>query len=186
MTSPKPRPSTGPRPIRLASPPPLLRGKARTAHRAVASFRARTYQTILFLLDIAERLSADFSSREDRFGLDWNTLSGQVLAHYKSDVSQTLAELQESVMSREGAQCLPKGLYRNLLDFLEEGAEFMKWARSAERAATAATPPEEEGVAASVRTTQACARFQKACLEIQQHICIYENERDPSEESFFT
>jgi hypothetical protein len=82
-------------------------------------------------------------------------------------------------MSKEGAHSLPKGLYRHLLDFVDEALEFLKWARTPVAEDRAEGQPES-------RSMQACKRFQKACVELRQHICIFENERAPGEASFFS
>ena len=119
--------------------------------------------------------------------MDWRELARPVVAQYKSDVFLVLRTLQEMVMSKDGARDLPKGLYRNLLDFLERCAGFERAARgpdfeeAAARLAPAATAAEREANA----FLQACGALKTACLEMRQHICIFENERPAGEASFF-
>ena len=156
-------------------------------HKAEAKIRTRIYQDILALLDIAERLTLDLSCHEDRYGLEWNSLARQIYAQYNADVVKIVPGFQTKIMSKEGALGLPKGLYRNLLDFAEECVAFMKWARGAidGNAAGERPPPTAAPAPAGNEFLQACQRFKRACTEMRQQICIFENERPPSEESFF-
>lgn len=168
-------------PVRMGDRSDLVRqqkAKVEEKHKAEAKIRTRIYQDILALLDIAERLTLDLSGHEDRFGLEWNGLARQIQAQYNADLVKIIPGLQTMIMSKEGAQGLPKGLYRNLLDFAENCVGFMKEARGAGDG----SPAPERGKA---EFSQACAGFKKACIEMRQHICIFENERGAAEESFF-
>ena len=177
-------------PIRMGDRSDLARkemAKAEEKHVAEAKIRTRIYQDILALLDLSERLTLDLSSHEDRFGIEWNGLAQQIHAQYHADVVKIVPGFQAKVLSKEGAHGLPKGLYRHLLDFAEECVALMKWTRSASAgsiagtlAPTASAPPRQES-----EFMQACQRFHKACVEMRQQICIFENERPAGEESFF-
>lgn len=134
-------------------------------HKAEAKIRTRIYRDILALLELAERLTMDLSAHEDRYGLEWNGLARQIHAQYHADIVKIVPEFQEKIMSKEGAQGLPKGLYRALLDFADACAAFLK-------------KPDDDFL-------EAAQRFKKACLEMRQQICIFENERPAGEESFF-
>ena len=147
-------------------------------HKAEAKIRTRIYQDILALLDIAERLALDLSSHGDRFGLEWNGLTKQIYVQYNADLAKIIPGLQAMIMSKAGAQGLPKGLYRHLLDFAEACAGFMKDARGA--GAESFSPERGKN-----EFSQSCAGFKKACAEMRQEICIFENERGAGEESFF-
>jgi len=148
-------------------------------HKVASKVRTRIYQDILALLDIADRLTQDLSSQEDRYGLEWHSLARQLKEHYKVDVITIVPRLQTMIMSKDGAQGLPKALYRNLLDYMERCQEFMKWIRSP--AGTDSGPSGSENP-----FKQTCGQFQKHCTEMQQQICIFENERAETEESFFS
>ena len=145
---------------------------------AATKVRTRIYQDILTLLNIAERLAMDFSSRADRYGLEWFALARQIKTQYAEDVAQIVPGLKEMVMSKAGTQGLPTGLYRRLLEFNEQCSEFMDWMRR---------PTDEIPVAEGEDSPfmQVCRRFKKNCSDMQQEICIYENERPKGEESFF-
>lgn len=176
----KPSPKTPP-PIRMGDRSDLARKTKATdesRHKTVAEFRAKIYQDIMALLDIADRLTLDLSRHEDRYGLEWLGLARQIGAHYKIDVLKIVPDFQARVLSKDGAQCLPKALYRHFLDFADECLEFLKWARAPVGEDTAAG--QAEGL-----PMQACQRFRKACVEMRQQICIFENERAPGEDSFF-
>jgi len=147
--------------------------------KVASKVRTRIYRQILALLDIADRLTLDVSSKEDRFGLEWSSLIRQIKEHYKDDVVKIVPLLQTLIMSKEGAQGLPKELYRNLLDYLEECQNFMKWIRSP----SSNDPVPEEQENPFMETGQ---QFKKCCTEMQQQICIFENERGENEESFFS
>ena len=161
--------------------------KIAAQHKAEAKIRIRIYQDILTLLDIADRLTLDLSRHEDRFGLEWLGLARQIYAKYTADVVKVVPEFQSKIMSKEGAQGLPKGLYRNLLDFAEECGTFMKWARGAAEGNPGCIPAPSPATPAGPESEfmQACQRFKKACAEMRQQICIFENERPKNEESFF-
>ena len=163
------------------------KAKAEEKHVAEAKIRTRIYQDILALLDIAERLTLDLSRHEDRFGLEWLGLARQIYVKYTADVVKVVPEFQAKIMSKEGAHGLPKGLYRNLLDFADECGTFVKWARSAAEGtpAGAAAPSPAAPADSNSEFVQACQRFKKACAEMRQQICIFENERPAGEESFF-
>jgi len=154
------------------------KAKAKAKHLVAAKVRVRMYRNILALLDIAERLTLDLSSQEDSYGLEWHPLARQIKEQYKADVGKIVPRLQSIVMSKEGAQGLPKELYRNLLKFVDECLEFMKWIRS-----PSGDNPDPNS--SESQFMQTCQEFKKCCSEMQQHICIFENERDSSEESFF-
>lgn len=186
----KPKPPKEPPPLRMGDRSDQVRqhkAKAEEQHQAEAKIRTRIYQDILALLDIAERLTLDLSSQEDRFGIEWNGLARQIHAQYNADLLKIIPGFQAMAMSKEGAHGLPKGLYRNLLDFAEECAGFLKWARSANDGAVLDPRPPKSPAPESGEThfRQACERFKKACVEMRQQICIFENERAPGEESFF-
>ena len=176
-----PKPVSSIPPIRMGDRSDLVRkqkAKAEAQQKTEAKIRTRIYQDILTLLDIADRLTLDFSGQVDRYGLDWYSLARQVNAHYKADVLKIIPGLQSMIMSKEGAQGLPKGTYRQLLDFVEECREFTKWAQGPTGEEVSETQPASP-------FQQACKRFHKACAEMQQQICIFENERGAEEESFF-
>lgn len=164
-----------------------VKAKVEAQHKAEAKIRTRIYQDILALLDIAERLTLDLSRHEDRFGLEWLGLARQIYAKYTADVVKVVPEFQAKIMSKEGAHGLPKGLYRNLLDFADECGTFVKWARSAAEGTPvgAAAPSPAAPADSNSEFMQACQRFKKACAEMRQQICIFENERPAGEESFF-
>ncbi len=149
------------------------------AEQVVASkVRTRMYRNILALLDISDRLTLDMSSQEDRYGIEWHSLAQKIKEQYTADVVKIVPRLQNMLMSKEGAQGLPKELYRNLLAFVDECLEFMKWIRSPASANPSSNPSDNPFM-------QTCQQFKKRCGEMQQHICIFENERVASEESFF-
>lgn len=176
----KPPPKEIP-PVRMGDRSDLVRkqkAKVEEKHKAEAKIRVRIYQDILALLDIAERLTLDLSSHEDRYGLEWNGLARQIHAQYNADLVKIIPGLQAMIMSKEGTHGLPKGLYRSLLDFGEECGGFMKEARGAGDASSAPARGKDE-------FCQASAKFKKACVEMRQQICIFENERGVGEESFF-
>lgn len=154
------------------------KAQAEEKHQTEAKIRVRIYRDVLALLDIAERLTLDLSSQVDRFGLEWNGLAKQIRAQYNADLVKIIPGLQTMILSKEGAQGLPQGLYRHLLDFAEECVGFMKWARTANDETP--SPEREES-----HSMQVCAGFKKLCVEMRQQICIFENERGPGEESFF-
>ncbi len=167
---------------------PLRKPSAKPAtDKPAAEFRARIYQQILSLLDMTEKLSLDLFRQEDPYGLDWHGLARQVVSLYKTDVVQAIQALREMVMSKDGARRLPKVLYRNLLDYLEAGAVFTEGARGGgfEAAAASLSPRMTAEERAGNLFLRACDRFRKATLDLQQHICIFENERPTGEESFF-
>ena len=156
-------------PVRMGDRSDLVRqqkAKAEEKHKADAKIRTRIYQDILALLDLAERLTMDLSAHEDRYGIEWNGLARQIHAQYHADIVKIVPAFQDKIMSKEGAQGLPKGLYRALLDFADACAAFLK-------------RPENDFMEAS-------QRFKKACVEMRQQICIFENERPANEESFFS
>jgi hypothetical protein len=161
--------------------------KPMAGNPAVAAFRARIYQTLLGLLEAVDKLSPEILWQADGYGLDWHGLARPVVAHYKSDLFHAIQVFQDMVMSKEGARDLPKGLYRNLLDFLERCAEFLRAARGPdfEEAAARLSPAAPAAEREANPFLQACGGFKKACLEMRQHICIFENERPAAEESFF-
>ena len=186
----EPKPPKEPPPLRMGDRSDQVRqhkAKIEEKHQAEAKIRTRIYQDILALLDIAERLTLDLSSQEDRFGIEWNGLARQIHAQYNADLLKNIPGFQAMAMSKEGAHGLPKGLYRNLLDFAEECAGFLKCARSANDGAVLDPRPPKSPAPESGEThfRQACERFKKACVEMRQQICIFENERAPGEESFF-
>ena len=177
-------------PIRMGDRSDLARehkAQAEAKHKAEAKIRTRIYQDILALQDIAERLTLDLSCHQDRYGLEWNGLARQIYLQYNADVIKVVPGFQAKIMSKEGAQGLPKGLYRNLLDFADECVAFMKWALGAcsEDSARARLSSVSDPVRQESEFMQACQRFKKACAEMRQHICIFENERSANEESFF-
>ena len=147
-------------------------------NKTVAKFRTKVYQDILALLDIADRLTLDLSRHEDRYGLEWQGLARQISAQYRIDALKIIPIFQSLILSKEGAQCLPKGLYRQLLEYVDECSEFLKWARAPDADDLAGNPPESMSM-------QASQRFKRACIELRQQICIFENERGAAEESFF-
>jgi len=155
------------------------KAKEEDQHKVASKVRIRMYQNILALLDISDRLTLDVSSKEDRYGLEWYSLARQIKNHYKDDVVKIVPRLQTMIMSKEGAQGLPKALYRNLLDFMERCQDFMKWIRS-----PSGNDPEPESQGNPFMET--CQQFKKHCTEMQQQICIFENERGENEESFFS
>ena len=177
----KPKPSKDLPPIRMGDRTDQLRErKAQTAekHKTEAKVRNRIYQDLLALLDIAERLNLDLSGHEDRYGLEWNALARPIREHYHEDLVKIIPGLQAMILSKDGAHGLPKALYRHLLDFAEECGGFLKDARSPADATPAAERAKDD-------FQGACARFRKACVEMRQQICIFENERGTGEESFF-
>ncbi|MDD2520809.1 MAG: hypothetical protein PHR34_07650 [Kiritimatiellae bacterium] len=166
-------------PLRLGGTADAVRRKKNQAekqHKAEARIRVRIYRDLLALLDIAERLTLDLSGHRDRYGLEWNSLARQIACHYNADLLELIPQLQDKIMSKEGAHGLPKGLYRHLLDFAGECDAFLKAAR---RIRDAAPDGLESGF------MDACERFKQACVEMRQQICIFENERGAGEESFF-
>lgn len=176
------------RPIRMGGGGVLRRGPGAPAPRQpAAEFRVQIYQHLLALLDMADKLSLDLFRQEDPYGLDWHGLARQVVAHYKADGVQVIQALRGMVMSKEGAQYLPKGLYRNFLEYLEACARFMDSARGAgfEEAAGMLTPKVSAADRAENPFLRACGQFKKATHDMQQHVCIFENERAAGEESFF-
>ena len=155
-------------PIRMGDPSDVARKqKAQLADKSQADVKIRTgiYRDVLVLLDLADRLTMDLSSHEDRYGIEWNGLARQLHAQYLADVVKIVPAFQAKIMSKEGAHGLPKGLYRALLDFADACAAFLK-------------KPDDDFL-------EAAQRFKKACLEMRQQICIFENERPAGEESFF-
>jgi hypothetical protein len=168
-------------PVRKGHPASLIRGKearGKEQNQTEAEFRRKVYQDIIALLDIADRLTQDLSRHEDRYGLEWLGLARQINEHYKVDLLKIIPEFHALVMSKEGTHCLPKGLYRQLLDYVDECGEFLKWARTPVGEDLTEGHPESQ-------STQSCKRFRKACVEMRQQICIFENERAPGETSFF-
>ncbi len=168
-------------PIRMGDRSDRVRKqKAKTQERnqTVGEFRVNVYQDLIALLDIAERLTLDLSRHEDRYGLEWLGLARQISEQYKADVLRIIPEFQALVLSKDGAHSLPKELYRPLLEFVDECVEFLKWARAPVGEDLAEGHPESLSM-------QACKRFKKACIEMRQKICIFENERGPGEVSFF-
>ena len=145
-------------------------------HKAEAKIRVRIYQDLLALLDIAERLTVELSSHQDRFGLEWAGLARPIQTQYNADLVRIIPGLQTMILSKDGAHGLPKGLYRHLLGFAEECAGFLQEARGGGEPAAA---PDRGNF------HDTCARFKKACAEMRQQICIFENERGAGEESFF-
>ncbi len=152
------------------------KAQAETARKSDARIRIQIYRDLLTLLDIAERLTMDLSGHQDRFGLEWLGLAQKISSHYNADLIEIISDLQNKIMSKEGAQGLPQGLYRQLLDFSGESGDFLKATRSVSEA-----NPEKRGT----DFLEACEHFKKACIEMRQQICIFENERPPTEESFF-
>lgn len=163
------------------------KAQAEARQKAESRIRVRIYQDILALLDIAERLTLDLSCHEDRYGLEWNGLARQICTQYKEDVIKIVPGFQAKIMSKEGAHGLPTGLYRHLLDFAEACTDFLKWARSASDGNPGETPAPgpASGTPSESPFMGACKSFKKACSEMRQQICIFENERKPGEESFF-
>ena len=155
-------------PVRMGGRTDMARKQkahAEEKHEAKAKIRTRIYRDILALLDLAERLTMDLSAHEDRYGIEWNGLARQIHAQYHADIVKLVPTFQDKIMSKDGAQGLPKGLYRALLDFADACAAFLK-------------KPDDDFLEAS-------QRFKKACVEMRQQICIFENERPAGEESFF-
>lgn len=175
----KGKPSKALPPLRLGGKADEVRQKKAQAEKkqqAEARIRVRIYRDLLALLDIAERLTLDLSGHQDRYGLEWNSLARQIASHYNADLLELIPHLKDKILSKEGAHGLPKGLYRSLLDFAGECDVFLKAARGLRD-----TAPDtlESGF------MEACERFKQACIEMRQHICIFENERAAGEESFF-
>ena len=172
-------------PIRMGDPSDVARNqKAQLADKSQADAKIRTgiYRDVLVLLDLADRLTMDLSSHEDRYGIEWNGLARQLHAQYLADVVKIVPAFQAKIMSKEGAQGLPKGLYRRLLDFADACLAFMKWPRDTDgggATAADATPRQES------EFMQASLRFKQACADMRQQICIFENERPAGEASFF-
>jgi hypothetical protein len=167
-------------PVRMGDRSDAVRqNKVRAAeqHRVEAKIRTQIYRDILVLLDIADRLTVDLSAHEDRYGLEWNGLALQIQAQYSADVIKIVPGFQAKIMSKEGAQGLPKSLYRQLLAFADECAAFTKWARP--------IAPAPGADARESACLQAGLRFKQACVDMRQQICIFENERKAGEESFF-
>ena len=165
-------------PLRLGGTADVVRRKKAQVEKqqqAEARIRVRIYRDLLALLDIADRLTLDLSGHQDRYGLEWNSLARQIASHYNADLLELIPNLQDKIMSKEGAHGLPKGLYRNLLDFAAACDGFLKAGRIASDA--------PEGRDSGFFT--ACERFKQACIEMRQQICIFDNERDAGEESFF-
>lgn len=152
------------------------KAQAQSARKSEAKIRIQIYRDLLALLDIAERLTMDLSGHQDRFGIEWLGLARHIFSHYNADLIDIIPELQNKIMSKEGAQGLPQGLYRQLLDFAGACGEFLKTTRSVNEAA-----PEKR----EADFLDACEHFKKTCTDMRQHICIFENERPPTEESFF-
>ena len=182
----KPHPPKKLPPIRMGNRSDLVRSQRiqlEAQHQAESKTRVRIYQDVLALLDIAERLTLDLSSHEDRFGIEWDPLARQIDAQYKADVVKIVPGLHTLILSKDGAQNLPKGIYRDLLKFVDECLAFMKWARKPpgpENTPDGSTPSRKES-----QFMQAGKRFKQACLTMRQQICIFENERKSGEESFF-
>lgn len=180
--------SKNPVKIRLDTGPKLRKKeKGPQKNQNVAAFRASVYQHILALMEMVDRLSLDMFFELDCYGLEWHALARKAAIHYKVDTLEVIAGLQELIMSKEGTQNLPQGLFRNLLEFLEQCGAFSKWARGPDfdealRSFLAEGAEADPGENRFLRSTE---RLKRACLDIQQHICIFENERDPSEEGFF-
>lgn len=165
---PKAKPDVKLPPIRMGDRSDTVRKQknhVEEKHKADAKIRTRIYRDVLALLDLAERLTMDLSAHEDRYGIEWLGLSRQIHAQYHADIVKIVPEFQDKIMSKEGAQGLPKGLYRALLDFADACAAFVK-------------KPDDDFL-------EAARRFKKACVEMRQQICIFENERPTGEESFF-
>lgn len=152
------------------------KAEAQEKQAAEARIRVQIYRDLLALLDIAERLTMDLSSHQDRYGIEWNSLARKIMAHYNADLFDLIPAIQNKVMSKEGAHGLPKGLYRNLLDFAGECDNFLKSARAINELAPDAQETE---------FANACEHFKQVCADMRQQICIFENERPPDEESFF-
>lgn len=189
--SPSPAHPKGPAkdlpPIRMGGQVDVIRKrKAKAAAQAEVAVKVRTkiYQELLALLDIAERMTLDCSSLQDRYRLDWEGLGRQIRALYRGDVLEIIPGLQEMILSKAGARGLPTALYRQLLQFSQECEDFLKWARIPD---IGDPIPSENHPAdpARNRVRQACEDFKKACAVMRQQICIFENERAPGEESFF-
>ena len=168
LPGPKAKPGASLPPIRMGDRSDAVRKQkahVEEKHKADAKIRIRIYRDILALLDLAERLTMDLSAHEDRYGIEWLGLARQIHAQDHADIVKIVPAFQEKIMSKEGAQGLPKGLYRALLDFGAACAAFLK-------------RPENDFMEAS-------QRFKKACVEMRQQVCIFENERPANEESFF-
>ncbi|MDD2239149.1 MAG: hypothetical protein PHI93_00625 [Kiritimatiellae bacterium] len=175
----KPKPKKTPPQLRLGGSADAQRQKkaqAQHARKSEAKIRVHIYRDLLALLNISERLTLDLSGHQDRFGIEWLGLARHIFSHYNADLIDIIPELQDKIMSKEGARGLPQGLYRQLLDFAGECDEFLKTTRSVHE-----TPPDKQGA----DFLDACEHFKKTCNTMRQNICIFENERPPSEESFF-
>ncbi len=180
-------PKPAARPLRLGGKPALKTAATVPPESpAVSGFRAKIYQAVLSLLEVSDKLTLDLFRQPDGYGFDWRGLARQAAAHYRDDALQLIHALHGWIMSKDGAQFLPKGLYREFLAFLEPCDEFQKWARSAFfDEAVSALAPDGSPEPSDHRLQEAIERLQKACQEIQQRICIFENERASGEESFF-
>ncbi len=161
--------------------------KPSARNRPMSEFRTTFYQRLLALSEWSERLLLDWLRQPDGFGLEWCGLARQVARHGKTEALSLLDELRGMIMSKEGAQFLPKGLYRTLLDRLDECDEFVRWARGAgfEEALDEWMGMGASAEPAGQRYRQQVEKLKKTGLDLQQQICIFENEREPSEESFF-
>jgi hypothetical protein len=175
----KGKPSKALPPLRLGGKADEVRQKKALAEKqqqAEARIRVRIYRDLLALLDIAERLTPRPVRPPGPLRTGMEQPRPPDCSHYNADLLDLIPHLKDKILSKEGAHGLPKGLYRSLLDFAGECDVFLKAARGLRDTAPDAL---ESGF------MEACERFKQACIEMRQHICIFENERPAGEESFF-
>jgi len=180
----KPKAAGAARPIRMGRELPAARrkpGAPKPDASPAGAFRARLYRQILALLALLDRLALEDLCRKDGFGLEWSELAPRVVAGYQADGRQILQELQDMVMSKDGARHIPKEMYRRFLELRKECAAFLEELRKAALPPAAAESP--DGTVGAFM--QAFDDFKQSTLDLQQQICIFENERGAGEASFF-
>ena len=101
---------------------------------------------------------------------------------------KAVAELEESLYSKEGARYLPRGLYRALIEFGDKCLSCKKWVnwKSMHVGYSVNTgEPSAERLLATSMAAIGREQFQSTIKQMIREIYFFENERDESEESFF-
>jgi len=104
----------------------------------------------------------------------------------KEKLVNTITAFRDKLVSKEGAQFMPRGLYREFLEFKNTCVEFMRWADGNKSVSCLRGYPGFKEEDTPIGEFSAAQRtFEKQCLDLFERLCLYENERDESEESFF-
>ena len=157
-----------------------------------SEFRAKILESVQRIGNMAADLKIEMRRVSDEVGCLY--IKAQLMKSESTDEYVYIAaELQCMLYTREGVRCIPKNIYRSLIEFNDTCSDFMIWHHGhmveidpgidfLPDPDLAMTPDR-----AAIRNMFKKARhkLKSEAMKTIREICLYENEKNDSEPSFF-